>query len=468
MEDWLTHRARTLPDRLAIRADGRDLTYAELRAEAGAVARRLAARGVRPGDRVATTLPPGVDFAALLHALPRLGAVFVPLNTRLTAGERRAQVDAVAPRVVVEAPLDGGEADVPRAGDVDPDAPHSVIFTSGTTGAPKPVTLTYRNHRASALASAWNLGVAPDDRWLCVLPLFHVGGLAILLRSAIYGTAAVVHPRFDEQAALRSIASAEATLVSLVPTQLRRLAAAGLERAPALRAALVGGAPVPRALLEWAAARGVPALQTYGMTETASQIATLGAAEALRRGGAAGRPLPGVELRVSPADGEILVRGPMVAPEAPGPDGWLHTGDRGRVDGEGYLWVEGRLDDVIVTGGEKVSAAEVEGALLAHPAVVEAAVVGEPDREWGARVAAYVVLAGEVPRDELVAHCRARLAGYKLPRAIYPVRELPRTASGKVARTALVRFARYRAPRRRATAAPWRQSRVSVFARRGP
>ena len=439
MEDWLTHRARTLPDRLALRAEGRDLSYAQLDAAAGRTARHLAASGVRAGDRVATTLPPGVDFAALLHALPRLGAVLVPLNTRLTAGERRAQVEAAAPRLVVEAPVEGEQAELEPAGEVDPHAPHAVLFTSGTTGAPKPVTLTYGNHRASALASAWNLGVAPDDRWLCVLPVFHVGGLAILLRSAIYGTAAVVHPSFDVDAALGSLGGGEATLVSLVPTQLRRLADAGLAEAPALRAALLGGGPVPRDLLEWAAKRGFPALQTYGMTETASQIATLRAEEALARAGSAGRPLPGVRLRIAADSGEILVRGPMVAPGAVAADGWLHTGDRGRLDGEGFLWVEARLAEVIVTGGEKVAADEVEEVLRSHPAVLDAAVVGEPDREWGERVVAYVVLAAEASEGQLVAHCRERLAAYKAPRTVRPVTELPRTASGKTARR---RFAR--------------------------
>ena len=434
MEDWLTHRARTIPDRLALRADGRDLTYAELDAEAAGTARRLRALGVGPGDRVATTLPPGVSFAALLHALPRLGAVLAPLNTRLGAGERRAQVDAVAPRLVVDAPLEGAEEEVGAPAEIDPDDPHSIIFTSGTTGSPKPVVLTYGNHRASALASARNLGVAADDRWLCVLPLFHVGCLAILLRSAVYGTAAVVHPGFEVEAALRSLASGEATLVSLVAVQLRRLAVAGLERAPALRAALVGGGRVPRDLLEWAAGRGLPALQTYGMTETASQVATLAAAEAARKGGSVGRPLPGVELDVDHRSGEILVRGPMVAPGERGPDGWLRTGDRGRLDEDGFLWVEGRLSDVIVTGGENVVAGEVEEALLDHPAVAEAAVMGEPDPDWGERVVAYVVVRDDASEADLIAHCRGRLAAFKAPKAVRRVTALPRSPSGTVVR----------------------------------
>ena len=414
-------------------AGGRVASYRELDAAAARVARRLAAAGVKAGDRVATTLPPGHEFAELLHALPRIGAVLVPLNTRLTEGERRAQLEAAGVRLVVEEPPGGAEADVPLRTEVGAGEPHTLIFTSGTTAEPKPVLLTYGNHQASALASAWNLGVAPDDRWLCALPLFHVGGLAILIRSAIYGTATVVHEGFDAAAVRESLESGEATLVSLVATMLARLREAGLERAPALRAALVGGGPVPRELLEWGAARGLPLLQTYGMTETASQVATLPADEALDHLDAAGRPLLGVELSTT-GEGEVLVRGPMVAPGALADDGWLHTGDRGRLDSGGYLHIDGRIKDTIVTGGENVAPAEVEEALLSHPAVRDAAVAGRPDPEWGEAVTAFVVLDEDVGPEQLIAHARERLAGYKVPRAVHRIDEVPRTASGKVLR----------------------------------
>jgi O-succinylbenzoic acid--CoA ligase len=449
LEDPVRYHARQRPGALALRAGGSELTYAELDAAAARVAARMAAEGVGAGDRVATALPPGLDFAVLLHAAPRAGAVLAPLSPRLAAPERTRLLELADPALVVDEPLGGEATETPsppgrgavedeHESGLDPAAPHTLLFTSGTTGAPKPVELTFGNHLASAQASAANLGVDPDDRWLCALPVHHVGGLAILLRSAIYGTAAVVHERFDAAAIRASLESREATLVSLVPTQLRRLVEAGLEAAPSLRAALLGGGPVPRDLLAWAADRRMPVLQTYGLTETASQIATLAAADALAasRLGSAGRPLPGVELEIAPSDGEILARGRMVSAGALASDGWLHTGDRGRLDGDGYLWVEGRLDEVIVTGGENVAAAEVEEALLGHPRVAEAAVVGRPDPEWGQAVTAYVVIEGrEPPTDaELVAHCRARLAPFKAPKAIHRVAELPRTDAGKVAR----------------------------------
>jgi O-succinylbenzoic acid--CoA ligase len=440
LDDWLTRRASTHAELPALITPAGSTTYAELADGAARTARRLAALGAWEGERVATTLPPGLAFAELLHALPLLGASLVPLNTRLTDPERRWQLEQSGARLCVEEPLAGEEADVPLRGEIDPDSEHSVIYTSGTTGRPSAVSLTHRNHTASALASAWNLGVHPDDRWLCVLPLFHVGGLAILLRSAIYGTAAVVHEGFDADAVAGAFARGEITVASLVPTMLRRLVDAGLESAPALRAVLLGGGPVPRDLLEWSAEHGLPVLQTYGMTQTSSQIATLTAVEAVQRTGSAGRPLLGVELSIS-GEGEILVRGPMVSPGALDPgDGWLHTGDRGRLDDEGYLWVEGRLKDVIVTGGENVACAEVERVLEEHPAVVEAAVAGTPDREWGELVTAYLVLdGGQLDEAELMAHCRERLAGYKVPRALHVVDALPRNAAGKLLRRELVK-----------------------------
>jgi o-succinylbenzoate---CoA ligase len=253
----------------------------------------------------------------------------------------------------------------------------------------------------------------------------------VLLRSAIYGTTAVVHERFDAERVRRALEGGEATLASLVPTMLVRLREAGLADAPRLRAVLLGGGPAPPELIDWARAAGLPVRLTYGMTETASQVATA------EPGERAARPLPGVELRIA-AGGEILVRGPMVARGALSRDGWLHTGDRGRIDEAGRLQVEGRLGNLIVTGGENVAAEEVEQALLAHPAVADADVVGTPDPEWGEAVSAFVVVSGAVDADELLAWCRKRLAAYKVPKRIEQVSGLPRSPAGKLLREEIV------------------------------
>ncbi len=427
--------ARERPGHPAVVADDGALSYGELDEAAARAARRLAALGVHEGDRVATTLPPGAAFAALLHGAPRVGAVLVPLDPHLAAAGLARLHESSGARLLVDRPLEGDQAEVALRSTMDPGAPHTVIHTSGTTSAPKAVVLTAGNHHASARASARALGVQESDRWLCVLPLFHVGGLAILLRSAIYATTAVVHERFGADRVRSVLEHGEITLASLVSTMLHRLREAGLESAPGLRAVLLGGGPIPADLLDWARERGLPVAPTYGMTETASQIVTVPPAGALR-GERSGEPLEGVQLRIA-QDGEILVRGPMVAPGETDADGWLHTGDLGSLDGRGRLTVAGRLKDVIVTGGENVMAGRVEEALRAHEAVVDAGVAGIADAEWGERVTAWVVLESEVSDPELTEHCRHLLAPFEVPKDFRRVAELPRNATGKLVRSRL-------------------------------
>jgi O-succinylbenzoic acid--CoA ligase len=344
-------------------------------------------------------------------------------------------MDAAAATVLVDAPLEGQEADAelsPASGDEDV---MLVVFTSGTTAEPRSVELTAQNLLASAVASSWNLGVDPEDRWLGVLPLFHVGGLSVLTRSAVYGTTAVIHERFDPGRVRAELEHGSVTLASFVPTMLQRLRDEGLERAPALRAALLGGGPIPPELLAWARERGLPVVPTYGMTETCSQIATMAPEDALA-GERGAHPLEGAEIEISPA-GEILVRGPMVARGAIAPDGWLHTGDAGRLDEGGRLHVEGRIKDTIVSGGENVSPAEVEAVLLEHEAVADAGVVGVADPEWGEAVTAYVVLSAAVDPEALIRHCAGALSRFKVPKSVHVVDSLPRNAAGKLLRAEL-------------------------------
>jgi o-succinylbenzoate---CoA ligase len=410
LDDWVTTAARARPDHPAVVAGGKAMTYAELDERATRGARALAARGVRPGDRVRVSHPPGIPFAELLHAVPRIGAVFVP----------------VAPGHPPQPAVGPSEDDVQIRTDHDPEAIHSVIHTSGTTGEPNPVELTFGNHAASAAASAGALGVDPDDRWLCPLPLHHVGGLGVLVRCAVNHTTAVLHERFEAERVKATLEAGEVTLASLVPTMLVRLREAGLRQAPNLRAIALGGGPIPAGLLEWAADAGIPVTPVYGMTETCSQVVA----------GSPGRPLEGVELQIGPG-GEILVRGPMVAAKELASDGWLHTGDLGRLDDHGRLHVEGRLKDLIVTGGENVAPLEVEQVLLAHPSVADAAVTGRPDPEWGEAIAAFVVPRERVDPEELRTWCRERLAPYKVPKEIVPVEALPRSPGGKLLRARL-------------------------------
>jgi O-succinylbenzoic acid--CoA ligase len=413
VDAWLPRAAARHPGRAAVNA----LTYAQLEREAGAAARRLAARGVRPGDRVGIALPAGEAFCIALHACLLLGAAAVPFDQRLGAEERLAIArDAVA---VVDGLLEGEQADVALPARHDLDAVAIVVHTSGSSGAPKPIGLTYGNWLWSALGSAVALGLDADERWLCALPMSHVGGLSIVMRSAISATTAIVHERFDTERVLAALARPDGpTVVSLVPTTLQRLLDAGLRQPPALRWALLGGAPASPALLGRAAAAGVPVATTYGLTEACSQVTTLGA------------PLFCTRVRLA-SDGEILVSGPTVAPAA-GPV--LHTGDIGAWNADGALHVVGRKADTIITGGENVAPVEVEAVLETHPAVVEAAVHARSDREWGEAVVATVVLRAEASEEELRAYCAARLASFKVPKAIRFADALPRTRSGKLVR----------------------------------
>jgi O-succinylbenzoic acid--CoA ligase len=394
VEAWLTAAARERPDHPAVVADDGSATYAELLERASERARALG-----PGRVLSATMPPSLAFAELMHAASLAGAAFMPL----APGARLAVADA------------------PTRDDV-----HTLIHTSGTTGQPKPVELTYANHVASAAAAGDALGVEPADRWLCPMPVHHVGGLCVLVRCAINRTTAVLHERFDAQRVKQTLEAGEVTLASLVPTMLARLREAGLRSAPGLRAIALGGGPIPPALLEWARGAGIPVVPVYGMTETCSQVVA----------GSPGRPLRGVELRISPA-GEILVRGPMVAPGEIAADGWLHTGDLGRLDAEGLLHVEGRLKEVIVTGGENVAPVEVERVLAAHPAVVDAGVTGVPDPDWGERLTAFVVLRQPESSEGLRRWCSERLEPFKVPKAFHTVAALPRNANGKLLRDKL-------------------------------
>jgi O-succinylbenzoic acid--CoA ligase len=439
LDNWLAQRALTGPDRTALVADGAETGYAELEAEATWVARRLAAYGVRRGATAAMTMRPGREQVVLIHALMKLGAVLLPLSPRLPEEERRAVLAAEEPAIDLSdaaAQLTQTEADLPLLGEHDMDEVHCRILTGGSSGAPRAVPLTYGNHLFSAVGSAFNIGVQPEDRWLCCLPLSHVSGLSIVMRSVIYGTGMVLQDGFEVDAMADSLERDGVTLLSVVSTMLVRLLDAGIDLSGP-RAILVGGGPVPPDALEEALGRGATVVQTYGLTEACSQVTTLAPGDARRKLGSAGRPLLTTHLRIQ--DGEILVQGPTVAPDCADAEGWLHTGDIGRIDDEGFLFVEDRIDDMIVSGGENVVPAEVEGVLLRHPAVADAAVVGREDPEWQQAVTAVVVLRGgsEASADELRRHCAETLASFKVPKRIELASALPRTPSGKLMRRAL-------------------------------
>jgi len=383
---WLPRAAAAHPDRPAINA----FTYAELLARARAQAPELALRAEGTDD-----------FAVALHARLLRGQNTVPRDPRVVREERELPAESPAR----------------TDGLVDLDAPALRLLTSGTTAAPRPVVLTYGNLFWAALGSAAALGLDVQERWLCALPLAHVGGLSILTRSVVYGTSVLLHERFDARRAVTAVMEEGVTLVSVVPTMLARMLDAGLREPPALRWALVGGAPLAPSLRARAEDAGVPVAESYGMTEAASQAVTEGV------------PLPGVRVELD-EDGEIVLAGPTIAGGGP-----LHTGDLGAWDAQGRLRIGGRKADTIITGGENVAPQEVEQVLLAHRDVEDAAVVGRPDPEWGEAVVALVV--GGVGEEDLRAWARERLAAHQVPKRVEHVDELPRNAAGKLDRNRL-------------------------------
>ena len=471
--DWLRLQARAHGERVAVIVPGQTpLTWAALDQRVTALAAALRAAGVDDNVRIGALLHNGPDLLALILAAPRLRAPLVLLDPRETRDEVARAIARTGVQLVV-APADAAPSGVAwlppeiRAPPHEAAPPtldlattHTVVFTSGTSGSPKPIALSLRNHLWSALGHAWRIGLRPDDRWLACLPLWHVGGLAIVLRSVLAGSAILLHQRFDPEAIARSLHEDHPTLISLVPTMLRRLLAA---RVPAmtLRAALVGGAAASPALLKEAVAARWPVAPTYGSTETASQVATLPPHDPRIREGSVGLPLVGTRIRIVDAtgrvlppgeSGEIQVRGPTISAGMVEPDGglvpmvmadgWLPMPDLGHLAPDGSLRVLGRRDDIIVTGGENVAPGEIEDALARLPEVLDVAVAAVPDAEWGQVVGAWIVPRGETaPSLEGVrAAMQGILASYKLPRRLFVVDALPRTAAGKLRRSLLARL----------------------------
>jgi O-succinylbenzoic acid--CoA ligase len=500
LPNWLTRCSENFPQHLAVRYKDTHWTFAILEQQVTRLARQLAAIGVRPGSRVALLAANGLAYVSCVHALTRLGAILVPLNIRLTLDELCWQVQDVKATVLISdeqyaansleiqqmlprlphATLitspdnstvllqDVDEIVVPLQLLIDLNATQSILYTSGTTGYPKGVLITYGMQWWNALGSALNLGHQPDDCWLACMPFFHIGGLSILMRSVIYGISVIVQEKFDPIAVNRAIREERVTIISVVATMLQRMLAdldadadadtgqQNVHYPATLRCVLLGGGPAPRPLLEDCARRAIPVSQSYGLTEACSQAVTLSPADALRKIGSAGRPLLPVQLRIMnenrPAladePGTIYLKGPTITPGyADRPeatrsafrDGWFSTGDIGYLDADGYLYVLDRRNDLIISGGENIYPAEIESVLSGHPDVKEAGVCGQDDPQWGQVPIAFVHLrsGSTADADSILDYARQHLARYKIPHAIYFVDALPRNSSGKLLRREL-------------------------------
>ena len=457
----------------ALRFAGRWQTYGELRAAAERAAGVAWHEwGVRPGDRVAWLGANHPAQIALLLGLAQVGAMLLPLNFRLAPAEWRKLLADCTPRHLVHD--DGDWADAARelaaaagiaahgAGELEqasahsapeharPESPALLVFTSGTTGGPKAAIHTQANLLANMRIAEATQELAPADTVLTVLPLFHVGGLCIQTLPALHaGARVILHPRFHPGDTLDCIARERPTLTVQVPATLKALvehpqwAATDLS---GLRAVWAGSSLLPAPLVQAFHARGLPVCNLYGATETGPFSIALPPAHAFDHVGSCGWPAPEVQARLGEPFGdaaELLVRGPNVVrrywPDQPACDaqGWFATGDLAQQAADGSYTIVGRAKELIISGGENIHPAEIEQALMEHPAVAECAAFGLPDARWGEIVAVAVVAQQQVDEAELRAHLEQRLARFKLPRKWVWVTQLPKTALGKVQRNKL-------------------------------
>jgi fatty-acyl-CoA synthase len=486
IDRWIRDRARTTPERVAIDFEGVLVTCRELDEGSDARAAAFRAAGLRRGDRVATLTASSPEHVAVLLACAKLGLILLPLSWRLSPPELRYQLDDAEPSLLL---VENGREELAEATGhpwrsleetrlgtrspgladegVSDDDPLLLVYTSGTTGRPKGALLTHANCFWTNVGFDLTTGVHSDDVVLQVLPQFHVGGWNVQGLLALWkGARLVLERQFDPERALRLIEEKRVTTMMGVPAtylfmaQQPEFASTDLS---SLTRAVVGGAPMPEALLETWAARGAAIVQGYGLTEAAPNVLCLPPEEAVRKLGYAGRPYPFVEVRLAgagleapPAEpstpgreigrprapwGELQVRGPNVFPgywrnpeataQAFTSDGWLRTGDVAECDDEGFYRIKGRLKEMYISGGENVYPAEVEAVLHEHPQVADAAVVGVPDERWGEVGLAFVVADG-LGEVELREWCLGRLARFKVPKSFRLVDDLPRNSMGKV------------------------------------
>lgn len=478
MPNFLKKRAFLTPDRTAVYFNERTITFKELYEQSYRTAGKLQGLGVRKDQFIGVLLKNHLDTVVILFALQLLGIKAVILNNRLTTKELLWQLnDARATALILDNDYEEIKQEVTLLAvtkdqlfattsetpeiqeEINLNDVCTVMYTSGTTGNPKGVLQTYGNHWWSAVGSALNLGYTESDRWLCSVPLFHISGYSILMKSVIYGMPIILHESFDADRTINDIKNKHVTIMSVVGTMLFRVIETLKDsKLPNyFRCALLGGGPAPLPLLEACKVKEIPVFQSYGMTETASQIATLSPEYSITKLGSAGKPLFPSQLEIilengqnaPPREaGEIVVKGPNVTtgylyrPEATDEKfnmGWFHTGDIGYLDEEGFLYVLDRRSDLIISGGENIYPAEIESVLLAHPSVADAGVTGLNDEKWGKVPAAFVVRkeGAFVSGKELQQFCLENLAKYKVPKTFYFTEILPRNAAKKLMRRKL-------------------------------
>lgn len=481
LPNFLKQRALLTPNRSALIFEQEELSFSDLHNRVKVYAKKIASLGIKYKDSVAILLENRPHTVIIIHALQQLGVTAVFLNHRLTASEMIFQLKDSHSKLLIsgsnfERKLaevkhlfsdisiitmkeieELNEANHPLMEEFQLDDVCSVMYTSGTTGKPKGVLQTFGNHWWSAVGSALNLGLKEEDGWLCAVPLFHISGFSILMRSVIYGMPVYLYEQFKEEEINKILQSGKVTIMSVVSTMLHRLLAqlgnSGYHKR--FRCMLLGGGPAPKPLLDACIAKGIPVFQSYGMTETSSQIVTLSPEDSMIKLGSAGKPLFPAQLKImdngtqleANIPGEIVVKGPNVtkgylnrkdANMESFKNGWFYTGDIGYVDDEGYLFVMDRRSDLIISGGENIYPAEIEEVLLSFPDVIEAGVTGVSHSYWGQVPIGFIVTTKSIDKGELFQYCKEKLAKYKVPKQLYFVDSLPRNASNKLLRRRLV------------------------------
>lgn len=467
LTNYLRERVLLSPNALALEFEDEKWSFHELDEEAICFGEKLTELGINAGETVALYGNNRPETVFLIHALLYIGAPILMLNTRLTKLEIEWQLDHAKVKKLIslnklefEGVLVISFEDILHAKcknftikeSVKSDEVATIMYTSGTTGHPKAVLQSFGNHFHSAISSCKNLALDEKDKWLCVMPLYHVSGLSILLRSVIVGLSVYLQDSFDEEEANSVIENKGITIASVVASSLSRMMKKPFYYPVSFKGMLLGGGPASAELLDKCRDLGVAVFLSYGMTETCSQIVTLRPEEVLRKIGSAGKPIPGCEVKIlidklecnPEVSGEIVVKGPNVTKgylygekSEVFQEGWFYTGDIGYLDKEGFLYVQDRRNDLFISGGENVYPAEIESVLMSHPQVADVGVVGISDEKWGTVPVAFVVLDKLISIEEISCYCQNRLAKYKVPKKFFLVKKLPRNAAGKLLRKEL-------------------------------
>lgn len=460
-QNWLLKQAATQPNQIAIDDGNERLSFAELKKQVEVLVGKI--DHLNPGSRVGLLATNTLMSYKLALAIMCSGRTIVWLNWRLAGEELERQIkDSGLQLCLVENSLWRSGMTNPfksysaflitnaDPGELIPvfksDWVASIMYTSGTTGKPKGVLQTFGNHFYSAVSSALNLGLSSADKWLCVAPIFHISGFSIIMRGLIYGMTVRLVEKFRAEEIERILANETVTIMSVVPFMLKKLIQqqnkTNTHYNSAFRCMLLGGGTIDRETLEICLQRSIPVVQCYGMTETCSQIVALRSVDALLKLGSVGQPLFSTQLKLS-KDGEILLKTPALTPgylnlpdKLPSKmiDGWYRTGDIGHLDKEGYLYIDGRADEMLISGGENIFPQEVEQVYQRYPQINEVAVVGQNDSVWGQVPVAFVVSDRRLSTTKLMNYGYEHLARYKVPQHYIFVSELPKNASGKIRR----------------------------------